>query len=216
MITRRRIKLKAAGAWHGAKDFVTRWWKIAVIVTVVLFIAGWLYATFTGRVLPVSESVTATQAPEINNDLWKVDVMPLKPIQARAGQPIKRKLNLPEPMVQNKDVVVLDAVLIPEDGRRHTVTPTLNTATGAIETMVRKEPLPWFKYSTKGAATVGYGVTDVGIAVRLGARQEFACVKMLCLGATATVDQPVAPLNGMGAVMDTRFFVGVTGEIRWQ
>lgn len=154
---------------------------------------------------PVGESVLGVAALELRG-AGTVGVMPDKPIRAvGGGAKTKQALNLPASQVENPDIVVLDAVKIPASGDAHgyTVTPTLDRKEGKVETMIREDDLPAFRFRKDGFVWAGAGLLNGEHAARVLVVQNLASVKAVDLSLMASVDQPmghsgVASAHGLG------------------
>jgi len=79
--------------------------------------------------------------------------------------------------------------------------------TGASQTYIRRDPLPWLAYSGKGAIGLYYGLKNGRQAVRVQAHQEIARIKRVSIAAIGSVDLEV------GQPPDA--FVGVGAAYRW-
>lgn len=197
---------------------------LGIIVLLALLVGmAWAWAAYNALPgAPVGEAVVGTAAPEIKN-LYAVDLPPTKkPIKGYTGEKAKKKFNLPAAVISNPAMVVMAPVKIKADnvGHSHTAVPTLNTETGAVETYVRTDPLPWFEFKTSGSAGVYGGVTtDMGPVVRAIVQQDIIQVKRLKLGVMASVDQPTGMQpTGTAGITDftgPRGFVGLGGKVEW-
>ncbi len=124
----------------------------------------------------------------------------------QGGAPLKRKLTLPQAVVDNDKESVLTSSKIPSGERAHTVTTVINTDTGASETYVRTDPLPWVAYESRGEVGMYYGYKGAQQAIRLQARQDFIQVKALHIGVIGSVDVSAGKPD---------FFAGVGVSYRW-
>lgn len=159
---------------------------------------------------PVNVSVPATAAPEIKATPTK-PVAIKAPLRVYAGGPgLKAKLRLPQPVIDDTARQVIAASQVRADDHPQTVTTVINTDTGASETFVKRDPLPWLAWDTRGEVGMYLGLKNGGAAVRIEARQGLVQVKALHVGVTASLDQS---LGGAAGGMDS--FVGVGVWTRW-
>jgi hypothetical protein len=190
--------------------------RLGLELAAVLLVIGWVWNWYNKAPVVVGESVLGVTASEVASAGVEGVVVTMPVMTVRGGRALKEKLNLPKEVQNNDSKKVLDSVVVPEDGHRHKVTPVLNTVTGKTETFVETLPLPWFQFKTDGAVGVYTGISDVGEAARVQARQTFFSVKAVDFGGIASVDQPYgAASNNSNGSVPTRFFIGVGAEYRW-
>lgn len=194
--------------------------RLGLELAAVLFAIGWVWNWYNKAPVVVGQSVLGVTASEVASAGTEGVVVTMPVITVKGGRVLKEKLNLPKEVQANDSKKVLDSVVVPEDGHRHKVTPVLNTVTGKTETFVETLPLPWFQFKTDGAIGVYAGISDIGDAARIQARQTFFSIKAVDFGGIASVDQPFgavsASTSGGGSSMaPTRFFLGVGAEYRW-
>ena len=190
--------------------------RLGLELAAILLVIGWVWNWYNKAPVVVGESVLGVTASEVVSAGTEGVVVTMPVITVKGGRALKEKLNLPKEVQANDSKKVLDSVVVPEDGHRHKVTPVLNTVTGKTETFVETLPLPWFQFKTDGAAGVYTGISDVGEAARIQARQTFFSVKAVDFGGIASVDQPYgAASSNSGGSVPTRFFIGVGAEYRW-
>lgn len=169
-----------------------------------LIAAGWyLWDRFTPAPAPVNQYVPAT-AP---TQLALVPKVAIQPKQVKVyAQPAKAKLKLPPSMQQDPNIHVITAAKIKPGLHPQTVVTTLNAETGEIETLTRRDPLPWFRPEQTGELRLdygyktGYGMRDVGVEkiVRLTLREDLLQVKALHAGINASIDSDGQMFAGVG------------------
>lgn len=147
-----------------------------------------------------SSIAPATPAPALKA-VEKVEIAP-PTVQVYAPR-AKAKLKLPASVQADAAVHVLAASQVRADERPHTLITTLDTSTGAVETVDRADPLPWLAPETRGEMGVSYGLRDGAPMGRLSLRQNLVQIKSVRLGAVATLDQ------------DGRWYAGVGAFYRW-
>jgi len=194
--------------------------RLGLELAAVLFAIGWVWNWYNKAPVVVGESVLGVTASEVASAGTEGVVVTMPVITVRGGRVLKEKLNLPKEVQANDSKKVLDSVVVPEDGHRHKVTPVLNTVTGKTETFVETLPLPWFQFKTDGAIGIYAGISDIGEAARIQARQTFFSIKAVDFGGIASVDQPFGAVSastsgGGSSIAPTRFFLGVGAEYRW-
>ena len=194
--------------------------RLGLELAAVLLVIGWVWSWYNKAPVVVGESVLGVTASEVASAGTEGVVVTMPVITVKGGRVLKEKLNLPKEVQANDSKKVLDSVVVPEDGHRHKVTPVLNTVTGKTETFVETLPLPWFQFKTDGAIGVYAGISDIGDAARIQARQTFFSIKAVDFGGIASVDQPFGAVSastsgGGSSIAPTRFFLGVGAEYRW-
>ena len=194
--------------------------RLGLELAAVLFAIGWVWNWYNKAPVVIGESVLGVTASEVASAGTEGVVVTMPVITVKGGRVLKEKLNLPKEVQANDSKKVLDSVVVPEDGHRHKVTPVLNTVTGKTETFVETLPLPWFQFKTDGAIGVYAGISDIGDAARIQARQTFFSIKAVDFGGIASVDQPFGAVSastsgGGSSIAPTRFFLGVGAEYRW-
>lgn len=184
---------------------------ISVLVAIVALLALWFdHLRSAVPAAPVNVSVPATAAPEIR-------AIPTKPVAIKAplrvytgGTQLKTRLKLPKPVIDDTARQVIAASQVRADDHPQAVTTVINTDTGASETFVKRDPLPWLAWDTRGEVGMYMGLKNGGAAVRIEARQGLVQIKALHVGVTASLDQS---LSGAAGGMDS--FVGVGVWTRW-
>ena len=146
----------------------------------------------------VNETVIATKAPEIK--LEPTVSTPVKVVKTYKSK-IKKKLKLPKEVIDNEHKLVIASNKVQADDHPHTITSTINTQTGEVETFDRKDPLPWIAFNQRTEVTAAYGYkysrTQQGMVGRFGARHEFIQSKNMGLGITGSVDTDGSAFAGL-------------------
>lgn len=146
----------------------------------------------------VNETVIATKAPEVKLEPT-VDT-PIKSIKSYKSN-IKKKLKLPQAVVEDEHKLVIASSKVQSDDHPHTITSTINTQTGEVETFDRKDPLPWIAFNQKTEISAAYGYKysnrQSGLVGRFGARHEFMQSKNMGLGITGSVDTDGSAFAGI-------------------
>src|SRR3990167_2366386 len=110
-------------------------------------VAGWLYWDRPSE--KVGEVVIATPAKEVA--LVPVIDVPVRSVKVyKGGATVKKKLNLPATVVEDKREEVLASSKIAAGEHSKTVTTVLYSETGRSETFVWSDPLPWLAYESRG------------------------------------------------------------------
>lgn len=129
--------------------------------------------------------------------------VPKETIQPKAlkvyTKPAKAKLKLPDPIQQDDNQYVLASSTLKHDYHPQTATTVINSETGEVTTITRREVYPWFALQQTGEIRLDYGIKNglekVG---RLTLREDLLQIKGINLGATATVDTDGAAFVGAG------------------
>lgn len=180
-------------------------YKILAVVLLLAAAIGWLY--FKSAPEKAGQVVIATPAAEVKAvPVVDVAIASGKVAVYQGGAPLKKKLTLPKAVVDNNKESVLASSKIPSGERAHTVTTVINTETGASETYVRTDPLPWIAYENRGEFGMYYGVKNNTQAIRLQARQDILQVKALHVGVIGSVDMTQGRPD---------YFVGVGVAYKW-
>lgn len=146
--------------------------------------AGWAIWYF--RVpppAPIGQHEPAKVAPQIKA-IPKTDIRPPKVMVY--AQKAKGKLKLPEPMQADPNVHVLEATRVKADDHPHTVTTVINSETGEIQTLDRRDPLPLFAFKKSGA--LGLEHDFILRTSTLYARQDFLSIKSINVGGRLSLD----------------------------
>jgi len=143
----------------------------------------------------------ATPAPAVA----KTPTEPIHPkvVQAYPAK-VKQKVNLPSAMRNDPAIAVLNSSMVPPTLDGQTVTTTLNTETGQVNTMISANPSPWLAGESTGSIRLDYGMKNGGRKVgRLSATENLFQIKSVHLGAAGAL------------YSDGTYFIGVGGEYRW-
>lgn len=168
----------------------------------IMIFAGWTWAIAHMSSDKAGQVVIATPSKEVAKQ--EVVNIPIKSVDVyKSGKTIKKKLNLPQPVVDDTKAEVLASSKIPSGERAHTVSTVINTDTGKSETYVRTDPLPWLAYENRGEIGLYYGIKSGERVTRLQARQDFIQAKTLHVGVVGSIDS------------DRQSFVGVGVAYRW-
>lgn len=178
-----------------------------VLLALILRQAITAYFGASGTAAPGREVATVGRpAPDVANA--DVEFIAL-PAPVKTYKPaVKKKLALPDAVQADDRQHVLEAARVEASDAPTTVTAVIDEETGRTEIYVREEPLPWLDLTPRGEAGAFFGLKRGEPAVRVTARQQLLQVKMLRIGAIASVD---APLNG--GALDT--FIGVGAWTTW-
>lgn len=163
----------------------------------------------------VGEVRPAEVAPEVKG-VPKISIVPEKPILVYGGgAKTKKKAGLSKAVVLDEDISIIAASRVASDDNPHEIITTINKRTGESSTVDIKKPLPWVAFDTRGSVGIYGGFSDLGETARIQAKQNIICIKNLCAGAIASIDQPISSAAG-GVLGGPRYFVGFGGELRWQ
>jgi hypothetical protein len=164
-------------------------------------LAYFLWQHFAPPPAPVGQWVEATSSKELKV-VPKVSIQP-KALKVYAPS-AKQKLNLPAALQQDDNSYVIASSTLAHDYHPQTVSSVINSETGEVTTITRREDYPWFAPEQTGEARVDYGIKNGGVRVgRLTVREDVLQIKAVHLGATATLDS------------DRDYFVGVGLGVRW-
>jgi len=178
----------------------------------VLLLLGWAWSWYARQGdIPVGVTVEASPSSEVKNvPTVAVEVKSIKVFTNR--DKVVRDLKLPERVATNKEVEVLASSQVKADTHPSTVTTVINKETGASETFIRRDPLPWFAFQKNGRVGAYYGTSQDGAAAMLLAEQDLLAIKALKFSAIGTVIQNTNPNPGITA---TQGFVGIGGRVEW-
>lgn len=181
------------------------WTAYGAIVLMALLAFGWAYHMILAKPEVAGQVVLATAAREVTM-APKVEV-PLQKITVYKSPPVlKKKLSLPQEVVDDDKASVLASSKIAAGEHGKTVTTVINTETGKSETYVRTDPLPWFAFESRGEVGLYYGIKNGQQAARVQARQDFIQVKALHFGVIGSVDLAAGRPD---------YFAGVGVAYRW-
>ena len=184
------------------------YWLLLLAATGGVILVLWMNHLKNTPEAPVGEWRPIRTAPQVA----KVEKTPtpIKTGKVEVYEPkAKAKLKLPEDIFEDETKAVLEATRVDASEHAHTVTSLVDTDTGEVETIVRKEPLPWIAWDTRGEAGVYAGLKNGDPAIRLEAKQGIVQMKSLHIGVVGSLDQP---LNS-GQQPDT--FIGIGAWARW-
>ena len=193
-----RAKLKSK---RGIFLWLISHWQPLAIGGAVLFSSACLWHLYSqAPEATVGVSIPATMAPEIKS-LPMVGVEIKKPVKVYAGgAKTKKKLKLPDVIVQDESKSVITSSKVEADDHAHTITTVINAETGESETLDRRDPLPWISFTTKGDAMLAGGVNASGEqAGMVQVRQGILRIKNVTLGVVGTVSHAN---NGIGGHSD--------------
>lgn len=190
------------------------WIGFALVNMALIYGIGYLgvhlYRSFTNiePLPPVGLNITATPAPEVK----RLQPLP-KPIKSRTVKvypaAVKNAIKLPQIVQDNPALDVIASTQVRADDHPQTVTTALNLETGESETYVKRDPLPWLAWDTRGEAGLYMGIKNGTPAIRLEAKQGVVQVKALHFGVIGSVDQPISgPQN-------TDYYIGAGVWARW-
>jgi len=157
---------------------------------------------------PVGLNVVATPAPEVKKQP-QVD----KPIKAKTVKvypaAVKNTIKLPEIIQDNPALDVIASNQVPADDHPQTITTIIDTDTGASQTFVKRDPLPWLALDPHGEAGLYMGIKNGEPTARLEVKQGLFQVKAVHFGVVGSVDQPISGVQG------TDYFIGTGAWVRW-
>jgi hypothetical protein len=178
-------------------------WIIGLLA--VLLLVGVSYVLYDVLVAPRpvgSVSVVAEQAPALR--LAPTVSTPIKaPVKTFRGK-TKQNLKLPAKVIADDKQQVIAASQVKSSLRPQTISTTIDTDTGAVETYAKTDPYPWFAVETRGEAKVAYGYKyshAIGTSapiVRMQLNYDAIRIKALTAGITATVDTDRDAFVGIG------------------
>lgn len=170
---------------------------LAVIIT--LAIHGWKF--LMEATAPINQWTPAQQAPQVDG-VPKVGITPAK-VNVYAPK-AKDKLDLPPTITNNPDVHVLDTTRVSSDDHPSTITTVIDEKTGEVQTLIRREPLPWLAAEHRGELRFDVGIKNgIDTIGRLTVREDLLQVKALHAGLHASLDS------------DGRWFAGGGVGYRW-
>jgi hypothetical protein len=175
-----------------------------VLIAAPIALGIYLWDRYTPPPAKINEWVQAKPAAPLAT-VPRVGVTVTAPVQVYAPR-AKTKLKLPPALQQNADVHVLAATQIKADLHPQTVVTTINSETGASETLIRRDPYPWLAAEQTGEIRLDYGIKtgfsspDKGRpgGVRLSVREDLLQVKALHLGVNASIDSDGQMFAGVG------------------
>ena len=174
---------------------LTPYLTLAGAACAILAAGWWIYSMRLPSVVPIKQWMPATPATQTIL-IPKVTIQPPRvEVYAPAA---KTRLKLPEPIVADPAAHVIAATRIEAGDHPSSIVTLIDERTGATETLVRREPLPWLAARQTGEIRLDYGYRNApsfakegwggfgGIA-RLSLREDLLQVKALRLGAPAAI-----------------------------
>lgn len=175
--------------------------KIAIdcIVCLVLILLGALggsYYASSSAPAPTEKWTPAQPAPQVDT----VPKQTIKPPEVQVYAPrAKQKLELPDEILNDPNLYVLQSTRLPSDTHPATVTTLIDQNTGQVQTFVRREPLPWFATEQTGEVRIDVGVKSAaGTVGRLSMREDLLQVKAWHAGINANLDTDGEVFAGVG------------------
>ncbi len=157
--------------------------RVIISLAAVAGIAAWFY--FVPKVSQTGEYKQAQISPQVEN-VPKETVQSKVQVYAAAA---KKKLGLTKAKQNDSSIAVLDSSKLPPSDHPQTVTTTLDTDTGTIETEVKQEPLPLIAAEQTGYIRIGYGIkTGRGKIARISISENLIQIKSLHAGLDASID----------------------------
>jgi len=101
---------------------------------------------------------------------------------------VKKKLNLPAPVVDDPDKKVIATGKLDAEDRPYTLSAVLDSQTGESQVYARPDPLPWLGPGKHGAVGVAYGPSNEGLTMKLYGYRDLLQIKALHAGARAELD----------------------------
>lgn len=167
---------------------------LALAVAAIAILASlWWY--FTSSPAPVDTWIEAKEAKQVKS-VPKIEIaLPKVKVYAPAA---KQKLDLPTRIKADKAEHVITATRIEKDLRPQTITTLVNEQTGEVQTIVRREPLPWLAAEQTGELRFDVGYKDMRRIVRLSLREDLLQVKAFHAGLNFTLDSDGKYFYGAG------------------
>jgi len=172
---------------------------IIALVVVGIFAYRWI---FPAPPTPTQAVATPIADTPVLKKRKKVKT-PVKQVETYADE-AKADLKLPPAVIAAPEIKVIDATKVASSDHPQTVTSTLNTETGKVETYIKEEPLPWIAFNQRGSAGIytGYKLDRItGVpqrATRLTVAHEFMQTKAVNVGVQASIDSDGSAFAGVG------------------
>lgn len=184
-------------------------WFAWLALVVVALLAGWqVWSRFSPGSPPVGVHVPATPAPAVA--ALPTLATPIKSGSVRTYTPAaKARLKLPDSVQAAPQQQVIAASTVKPDSHAYTLTTLVDTDTGEVTTLQRREPLPWLARDPSGHVDLLLGYRDGGPVARLSLTQNLLQVKAWRLGVGGSITQ------SLGGRPDTEWLVGINLGINW-
>ena len=156
----------------------------AIVVLLLILAAGYVIWYFSTTVAPVGVHVPAKVAPQVA-PLPKVSTPAPKGVKTYV-QAAKKAMKLPETVIADDDIHVIEATRVAADDHPHTITTLVNVKTGETTTLDRREPSPWLAFKKSGA--LGLSRDLLQNVNTLYVRQDFVQMKSLYLSGSLSLD----------------------------
>lgn len=165
-------------------------------VAALIAVMVWAYRLGNGAADVQPKALPATPAPAIKR-VPTVEVQ-TKVVHALAPA-AKRKLPLPDAVIDQPSIYALTANRVPTDVRPHTLITTLDIESGDVQTWDVPEPQPWIAPEIQGELGISYGLRDGMPVGRISLRQNVLQIKSVRIGAAASLDTDGVWFAGIGA-----------------
>lgn len=178
-------------------------WPLWVTVMAAIlfgFFSAWSWWVAHSPADKAGQVVQATPAKEVAK-AERVDV-PVKAVAVyKGGAKLKKKIGLPQTVVDDPKQEVIASSRIPAGEHAHTISTAINTETGKSETYVRTEPSPLLAFENRGELGLYYGMKQGQRVTRIQIRQDFVQVKALHVGVIGSIDSDRTSFVGFGMAM---------------
>lgn len=185
-------------------------WLLPAALILALILAGlslW-NIVFPPVKQPVGVYVPAAPAPAVAR--VETVAAPIRTGAVQTYKPAAKKaLKLPAALQAAQEEQVLAASTVQPDTHAYTLTTLVNTETGAVQTLQRRDPLPWLARDASGRLDLLIGQSDEGPVARLAVQQNLFQIKALRLGVAAALTQHI------GADPETDWLVGINLGTSW-
>lgn len=191
------------------RNSVLAWLPLTALLAVLVLAGFSLWPlVFTGVNPPVGAHVPAIPAPAVAR--VETVATPIKTGTVQAYKPAAKKaLKLPDSIQFDSKQSVVAASTVTPSAHAYTLTTLVDTETGEIQTLQRREPLPWLARDASGRLDLLLGVTDEGPVARLSVQQNLLQIKALRLGVAAALTQH------LGGTPETDWLVGLNLGTSW-
>lgn len=184
-------------------------WVLALLVLALYLVGERVWQAFAPADRPpVGAYVPAMPAPAVAR--VETVATPIRSGTVRTLAPAaKARLELPVAIQAAPEKQVIAASTVPPDNHAYTLTTLIDTETGEVQTLQRREPLPWLGRDASGRLDMTLAQTDEGPVARLSATQNLLRVKAWSLGVSGAVTQH------LGGRTDTDWLVGINLGTSW-